>query len=43
MCEIVMNISNLTVGIKDSIPTTFSPNLHAVEEESFECLLILQH
>ena len=35
-CEIVINISNLTVGLKHSINqrTTFSPNLHSVEEES---------
>ena len=31
-CEIVINISNLTVGVKDSIGlrTTFSPNLYTV-------------
>ena len=34
-CQIVVNISNLTVGVKHSIScrTTFSPNLHSVEEE----------
>ena len=44
-CEIVINISNLTVGVKHSIGcrTTFSPNLHSVEEESLECLSVLQH
>ena len=44
-CEIVMNIINLTVGVKNSIGyrTTFSPNLHSVEEETSEYLPILQH
>ena len=44
-CQIVINISNLIVGVKHSIRcrTTFSPNLHSVEEETLECLPILQH
>ena len=44
-CEIVINISNLTVGVKHSIGprTTFFPNLHSVDEERLECLPILQH
>ena len=35
-CQIVINISNLTVGVKHSIGrrTTFSPNLHLVVEET---------
>ena len=43
-CELVINISNLTVGVEHSIGlrATFSPNLHSVEEEALECLLILQ-
>ena len=44
-CEIVINISNLTVRAKHSIGrrTKFSSNLHSVEEEIFQCLPILQH
>ena len=44
-CEIVIKISNLTVGVDHSIcrRTTFSPNCHSVEEESLECFPILQH
>ena len=43
-CEIVINISNLTVVIKDSIGgrRTLSANLPSVEEETLESLLILQ-
>ena len=44
-CEIVINISNLTVGVKHSIGcrTTYSPNLCSAEEENLESLAILQH
>ena len=44
-CERVINIANLTLGVKHSIGhrTTFSPNLHSIEEETLECLPILQH
>ena len=44
MCN-TYNISSLTVGVKHSIGlrTTFSPNLHSVEEETLECFPILQH
>ena len=37
-CQIVMNISNLTVGVKHSIRrrTMLSPNLHSVEAETLE-------
>ena len=43
--EILINISTLTVGVKYSIGrrTTFSLNLHLVEEETLESLSILQH
>ena len=45
ICNIYIYISSLTVGVKHSIGlrTTFSPNLHSVEEEALECFLILQH
>ena len=44
-CEIVINISNLAVGVKHSIGrrTTFFPNPHSVKEETSECLPIRQH
>ena len=44
-CEIVINISNLTLVVKHSIGrrTSFSPNLHSVGEKTLECFLILQH
>ena len=43
-CQIVITMSNLTVGVKHSIcRRTFSPNLHSVEEGTLECLPILQH
>ena len=40
-----INKSTLKLGVKHSISrrTTFSPNLHLVEEETLECLPILQH
>ena len=40
-----INVSKPTHGVKHSISrrTTFSPNLHLVEEETLECLLILHH
>ena len=40
-----INISRLTLRVKHSFSrrTTVSPNLHLVEEETLECLPILQH